>query len=1035
MLRKLFGLSPPARLPRPVRMVTRRPAAPVDVAPPRRKPVLEALESRLLLSADPLGVLDAYGVLALQFGEGNDRALVERVGESAAGGEIVAVTLGSVTQHYGDAFFGIVRLLVDMGAGDDWLRIVGVSVGTEIIGGLGTDTLEWQGADATWSITAPDTGVVETASFGSFEHLVGSDDYRDTFVFAAGAAVSGGIEGGAGGLDAIVIQGGEYQNVTYIASGPASGTIAMDGREIAFDGIEPVTLAATAASLTLNATSGDDDVRLREDEASGRTLFESVTGTLAEFAFATPTESLTIDLGSGDDRITIGTLDRRFSAALDVRGGDGRDHIGFYGSVATHGQDLSAAAEAIEVGPGAELRTDLGADGAVGDLVLAAAAASTDARGAADASVTVGDGTLIGRNVAISATATLAVDAAFVDADSTATVAISGGSEVAAGGALTIEARSFVWVTTDAAQPDATVNSTAAARIGGAATLAAAGDLAIDVVNIVDITAVGAPAAVAAIALETIVMVDAGALLAGHEVSLRAASDAHLALAGVVTILESESVTWADPVGEAAIDLGRRANLVVAEGNARAVAGAPGGEAPRLDAGRDPGRPMDSGGDATAAGNDEGLADDPRRAAAGRPDAGELAADLHDAGPGERFEGAIAGESAAVGTPGLWPGLQSAELQSEEARNAEVAMAVRMLAAAGSIALAPAAESDVDPEGRRRRGAASEEDGDDGDTGLGASLALSVVKDSALAELARNVTGSGAVALSAGGTPFVRGRARGAPGSENEPGGALEIRDAEAAGTVILAAVDASTGPEVLHFIGAGELVLATAARHDLVAEASGGAEPGTAVTAATPIDVASADAAAEPGAETFTLAALADAAAARGADHDEAPGSDGLALSTDLPPLAFEYLVGEADRERAEAAIRSGDDAHALARADAIEVSGLLDTAVPAPGAIAARVDDPVGDSRQVVMAYLGALAAPIAASAGLPPSARGVPARGGRGRTIVPGATGFASRAEFGAHRDAFRSGGNWAEKFVNELGLAAEEQNPNAKIKIKL
>jgi hypothetical protein len=89
--------------------------------------------------------------------------------------------------------------------------------------------------------------------------------------------------------------------------------------------------------------------------------------------------------------------------------------------------------------------------------------------------------------------------------------------------------------------------------------------------------------------------------------------------------------------------------------------------------------------------------------------------------------------------------------------------------------------------------------------------------------------------------------------------------------------------------------------------------------------------------------------------------------------------------------------------------------------------------------MAYLGALAAPIAASAGLPPGARrrdgGVPASGDRRRATIPGATGYASRVEFGAHRDAFRGGGNWAEKFVNELGLAAEEQNPNAKIKIKL
>jgi hypothetical protein len=123
------------------------------------------------------------------------------------------------------------------------------------------------------------------------------------------------------------------------------------------------------------------------------------------------------------------------------------------------------------------------------------------------------------------------------------------------------------------------------------------------------------------------------------------------------------------------------------------------------------------------------------------------------------------------------------------------------------------------------------------------------------AELARNVAaGGGEVALSTG--------------------GALEIRDADAAGGVIVAEVDGLTGPpglsggdaeaddrDALHSVGAGAVVLGSAARHDLVAEATGGAEGGTAVTAATPIDVASAEARTVLDAvDTFTLAALLDA-------------------------------------------------------------------------------------------------------------------------------------------------------------------------------
>ena len=283
MLRKLFGFLP-AHLSRLGRVATPPQAARAETALHRRKPVLEALESRLLLSADPfVAVVDPQGLFALQLTDGADTALIQRIGEAAAGGDIVAVTLGAVTQQYGDQSFGIVRLLIDAGAGDDWLRLVGITVTTEIIGGLGTDTFERQHGDATWSITALDTGVVETVTFASFENLVGADDNRDTFLFAPGGGVSGTVDGGAGGFDSLVIQGGAYRDAALTATDPDSGTVALDDRVIAYDDIEPVTLAATVANLTLNATAGDDLLRLGDDPAAaGHTRLDSLTGTLPE---------------------------------------------------------------------------------------------------------------------------------------------------------------------------------------------------------------------------------------------------------------------------------------------------------------------------------------------------------------------------------------------------------------------------------------------------------------------------------------------------------------------------------------------------------------------------------------------------------------------------------------------------------------------------------------------------------------------------------------------------------------------------------
>ncbi|MGH7644204.1 MAG: LEPR-XLL domain-containing protein, partial [Gemmatimonadales bacterium] len=180
MLRQLLGFA------RSRRILSRKPAAESAPSAPRfrRKPVFEALENRLLLSADPVALFNPEGLLALALGDGDDGAIVERLGTSAAGGDIVAVTIGTATQHFGDSLFGVMRLLIDAGAGNDWLRIIGITVATDITGGLGTDTFEYQHGDATWSITALDTGRVGTVGFSAFEHLVGGDDSADTFLFA-----------------------------------------------------------------------------------------------------------------------------------------------------------------------------------------------------------------------------------------------------------------------------------------------------------------------------------------------------------------------------------------------------------------------------------------------------------------------------------------------------------------------------------------------------------------------------------------------------------------------------------------------------------------------------------------------------------------------------------------------------------------------------------------------------------------------------------------------------------------------------------
>lgn len=1027
MLRKLFGLPPD---PSP-----RRAAEPSSPGVPRRrKPVFEALENRLLLSADPLGALAENGVLSLVLGDGDDAALVERVGAAQSGGDIVAVTLGAVTQRYGDPFLGIFRLLIDAGAGDDWLRLLGVTARTEIIGGLGTDTLAWQGGDATWSITARDTGQVGTASFSSFEHLAGGADTRDAFLFAAGATVSGGVDGGAGGGDSLVIQGGEYQRITYAAAGAGEGAIALDDRTIAYAGIEPVTLGATAAVLELNAGAGADVARLRDDAQPGVTVLESLTGSFADVAFANPTASLTIDLGGDDDRITIATRDGGFAAALAVSGGDGRDRIDFAGTVATGGHDLVAAAETIVVAAGSVLRTDSRAGGADGDLVLAAAA--SDATGAADASVTITGGTLIGGNVAISASAAFTVAGTPGDARAAAAVTIDGGAEVAAAGTLTIDVRALV-AAAEATDGAAAVRSAAAARIGGAATLTAGDDIEIGVANRIDRAA--AQATGATIALETTALVADRATLAAREVRLHAASDdAGWDLAGIAAAADFASVTRAAVAADAGVHAVGAVLIVAASLDVveqRSYGEAVIGLHPEVDAGP-AGRDDDAraaapgsddrwfgAADGAAAGPDaaayaEGFAADPRPAASGRPlpEAAEPAAVVAALAPdawGEDEAGVPVDAVELIALPPIAGALVAASVIAGRSD-------------APAPLPAPVAEADPD-EGRGDRSAERDDDADDG--GLGASLVLSVLKESAFAELARSVaSGGGAVVLAAGGAPFGRARARGGPeAADADAAGALALGDDDRGAAVIVAGpADAALDAAL---VAAGDLVLATTARHDLIGEARGGAEPGTAVTGVAVIDFSGDDEAAlEAEGATLTRVAPADRVEAPDGEAvrlESAGGIAGLVLSIGAPPIAIDYFVGDDAREAG--AIRSADGAGAPVTAGAIVVSGVLDPARVPPAAPGSGHD--VNDLRDGAIACLGALAAPLAASAGLPRDAR---RRDGDDRARRAGA-GPAGRTAFGA--DAVRAGGAWAERFVNELGLAPEDAHPNAKIKLKI
>ena len=172
--------------------------------------------------------------------------------------------------------------------GNDWLA-----------GGPGDDTLKGPANDATWIISGENAGTVEGLSFTGIENLQGAADNADTFVMASTGHLSGVIDGGGGGFDSLVIQGGPYNSVTFTPRDGDSGSVDVDGNVIEYDGLEPI-VTPSAGNVEFNGTTGDDTIRVT---SSGGQI--TISGAGETTSFAIPTVSLTINGGAGADTVTL----------------------------------------------------------------------------------------------------------------------------------------------------------------------------------------------------------------------------------------------------------------------------------------------------------------------------------------------------------------------------------------------------------------------------------------------------------------------------------------------------------------------------------------------------------------------------------------------------------------------------------------------------------------------------------------------------------------------------------------------------------
>ncbi len=380
----------------------------------------EPLEPRLLLSADLMHTAAAGVAL--------DATL--KLADVGGAQEVQLVDNGSGS-ILGQAALDHDNFTVDVQGADqnDVLTIdfgdtpLAYTVNVQFDGGAGSNTLAGPGQNTVWNITGtdsgtvtePDSGQVQT-QFSQVQNLTGAADNQDTFIVGADGSLTGLVDGGAGGFDSMVLDGGSFGSVIYSASGPHSGTIDRDGSVISYAGLEPVTDLSAVADRTFTTGGLTDNARL--SESGGNLTIQSLDAipTFESLTFTKPTHSLTIDLG-GDlglpmsaDKLDIQALS--MDTSLTVNGGDGRDEVTVSGNLTLPGKDLTINAEQITVDPGVTISTVLtGPVDTFGDVHLNATDNPADVftlfidRQSTTASVTVDGATIRGGSVTIEANA------------------------------------------------------------------------------------------------------------------------------------------------------------------------------------------------------------------------------------------------------------------------------------------------------------------------------------------------------------------------------------------------------------------------------------------------------------------------------------------------------------------------------------------------------------------------------------------------------------------------------------------------------
>ena len=316
---------------------------------------------------------------------------------------LTAVVAGPTVTVDGD---GNLRI-ADAAGADDRLTIALEAAG----GSGGSDVVLTQtdgGAEVARVAAATVTG-------GIFVDLAAGDDTLtvDASLLLGGYAVDyeGGDQGSGGG-DALALTDAAgttaFDTITHTFVDANSGSVAfaLSGAtlgSVTYAGLEPIADDLNAADRRFVFTGGAETITLEDVNAGGSggaDGFMRIDSTLGEsVTFLNPTAGLTIDAGSGDDTVTIASVDGAYRASLTIAGGDGDDAVNLFagltlGSAAAgNAGDLTATGEAILVTRSIDT-TAATANGGTGDVTLTAGRTITVSSSAAAITTADGDVTL-----------------------------------------------------------------------------------------------------------------------------------------------------------------------------------------------------------------------------------------------------------------------------------------------------------------------------------------------------------------------------------------------------------------------------------------------------------------------------------------------------------------------------------------------------------------------------------------------------------------------------------------------------------------